>query len=108
MQTRAVLSEEAAEDAESEAADDVADEELAEETREPAVEYVDRIAHNMALVKDVFGLTTREAEVADLLARGETVARIAAALFISENTVRMHSKHIYTKLDVHKKQQLLC
>ena len=33
-------------------------------------------------------------------------ARIAETLFVSENTVRTHSKRIYAKLDVHKKQQL--
>ena len=57
-------------------------------------------------MKEDFGLSTREAEVADLLARGETVARIAEALFVSENTVRTHTKRIYAKLDIHKKQQL--
>ena len=33
--------------------------------------------------------------------------RIAEELVISENTVRMHSKRIYAKLDIHKKQELL-
>ena len=28
-------------------------------------------------------------------------------LFISENTMRTHSKRIYAKLDIHKKQELL-
>lgn len=26
---------------------------------------------------------------------------------VSENTIRTHSKRIYTKLDIHKKQELL-
>ncbi|MDR1358332.1 MAG: LuxR C-terminal-related transcriptional regulator [Coriobacteriales bacterium] len=26
---------------------------------------------------------------------------------MSENTVRTHSRHIYTKLDIHKRQELL-
>ena len=33
--------------------------------------------------------------------------RIAEELVISENTVRMHSKRIYAKLDIHKKQDLI-
>lgn len=35
------------------------------------------------------------------------MARIAEELIISENTVRMHSKRIYAKLNVHKKQELM-
>ena len=41
------------------------------------------------------------------IVRGKTVVRIAEELVISENTVRMHSKRIYAKLDIHKKQELL-
>lgn len=65
-----------------------------------------RISPEVYRLKDHYGLTMREAEVTELLAGGETVARIADVLFISENTVRMHSKHIYTKLDIHKKQEI--
>ena len=68
--------------------------------------YLDRISKQIALVKADYGLSSREAEVAELIARGDTVARIAETLFVSENTVRTHSKRIYAKLDIHKKQQL--
>lgn len=68
--------------------------------------YIDRISKQVELLKEDYHLTSREAEVAEYLARGETVARTAEALFISENTVRMHSKRIYAKLDIHKKQEL--
>ena len=53
------------------------------------------------------GLTAREAEVLELLIRGHSKTRIAETFLISENTVRGHVKHIYTKLDVHSKQELL-
>lgn len=66
----------------------------------------DPIAANIDLIRRDFGLTKREAEVADLIARGDTVMRIAERLFISENTVRTHAKHIYQKLGINKKQQL--
>ena len=43
----------------------------------------------------------------ELIARGHSVAVISEKLVISENTVRTHSKHIYTKLDIHSRQELL-
>ena len=68
--------------------------------------YHDRLSKQVELMRIDYRLSAREAEVAEMLARGQTVARIAEALFVSENTVRTHSKRIYAKLDVHKKQQL--
>lgn len=67
----------------------------------------DRFSKQMTMVREFFGLSAREAEVAELIARGYTVAHIAEQLFVSENTVRTHSKHIYTKLGIHKRQELI-
>ncbi len=53
------------------------------------------------------GLTPRELEVMQLLAKGRTKAYIAETLYLTENTVKGHVRHIYTKLDVHSKQELL-
>jgi LuxR family transcriptional regulator, maltose regulon positive regulatory protein len=47
-----------------------------------------------------FGLTTRELEVLRLVARGSSNPQIAAALVLSEHTVRRHVANILTKLDV--------
>ncbi len=47
-----------------------------------------------------FELTAREREVVVLLARGHTAASTAAALDISEHTVKTHIKNLYRKLDV--------
>lgn len=52
-------------------------------------------------------LTAREIEVLQMLVKGRSKSYIAETLFISENTVRSHSKHIYQKLDVHSKQEVL-
>lgn len=53
------------------------------------------------------GLSRREVEVMKLLCKGRTKAYIAETLYLTENTVRTHTKHIYTKLDVHSKQELM-
>ena len=78
------------------------------ETR-PAIApvYQDRISKQAALLQQHYRLSAREAEVMELIARGNTVARIAEELVVSENTIRTHSKRIYTKLAIHKKQELL-
>ena len=69
--------------------------------------YTDRLSKQVRMVKEDYALSAREAEVAEMVARGDTVARIAEQLFVSENTVRTHTKRIYTKLDIHKKQELI-
>ena len=53
------------------------------------------------------GLTPREAEVAELAARGYSAPAIASNLFISESTVKVHMRHIYEKLGLHSKQELI-
>ncbi len=58
-------------------------------------------------VSQDYGLSSREAEVMELIARGYTGPAIAEMLFISENTMRTHNKRIYAKLEIHKKQELL-
>ncbi|MCS6906895.1 MAG: response regulator transcription factor [Anaerolineales bacterium] len=45
------------------------------------------------------GLSAREIEVLSCLARGLTTAQISQELFISENTVKTHVRHILEKLE---------
>lgn len=54
-----------------------------------------------------YGLTERETDVFKLLCKGRSKAHIAEVLCISENTVRHHSKNLYSKLEVHNKQELM-
>lgn len=54
-----------------------------------------------------YGLSLREIEIMDLFAQGRSANWIADALFISKNTVRSHLRAIYTKLDVHTRQELI-
>ena len=66
----------------------------------------DRLSKQCLALKQDYGLSARETEVCELIARGRSVAAIAEELFVSENTVRTHSKHIYTKLNIHSRQEL--
>ena len=53
------------------------------------------------------GLTDRERQTLELLALGETVAAIARALDVSENTVKKHVKGIFQKMGVSNRHQLM-
>lgn len=53
------------------------------------------------------GLTPRENDVFSLLARGRSVPFIAEALSLSPSTVKGHVRHLYAKLGVSNKQELL-
>jgi DNA-binding CsgD family transcriptional regulator len=47
------------------------------------------------------GLTRREGEILQWVARGKTNHEIAALLVVSEHTVRKHLENVYAKLGVH-------
>ena len=49
------------------------------------------------------GLTPRECEVLELLARGQSIKEMARALAISPNTVKTHVAHVYGKLEVERR-----
>lgn len=60
-----------------------------------------------ALLADDYGLTRREAEVLPYLARGRSAKVIAEALFVSESTIRTHTRRILEKTCLHSKQELI-
>lgn len=51
-------------------------------------------------------LTTREKEVVSLILKGYKRKEIADKLFVSEETVKTHVKHIFQKLDIGSKKEL--
>jgi DNA-binding CsgD family transcriptional regulator len=51
-------------------------------------------------------LTPQELQIATLLAGGRSTRQTAAALFLSPKTVEYHLRHVYTKLDVHSRDEL--
>lgn len=55
----------------------------------------------------IYGLSARELEILDLFAQGRSANWIAENLTISKNTVRTHLRAIYSKLDVHSRQEPL-
>lgn len=67
---------------------------------ERATQVYDRVAA-------AHGLTPREREVMEMLAQGYTRAYVRDALGISDGTTSAHIAHVYQKLGVHKKDELL-
>ena len=53
------------------------------------------------------GLTPRETDVLEQLARGRDLAFMEEKFVLSRNTVKMHIKHVYEKLGVHSKQEVI-
>lgn len=62
-----------------------------------------RCAH---MAKD-YGLSAREGEVLVLLVKGDTRQSMCKTLQLSEGTVKTHLTHIYNKLDIHSRAELL-
>ena len=77
--------------------------EKADTGQQAALGIDERIAQLAATYK----LTPRETEVFGLLAHGRSIPYVRDALFISRDTAATHAKHIYAKLDVHSRQELI-
>jgi DNA-binding CsgD family transcriptional regulator len=55
--------------------------------------------------KENLGITPRELEILELIARGMSNREIAAKLFVSENTVKTHSSRVFDKLGAKRRTQ---
>lgn len=51
------------------------------------------------------GITPREYEILELIAAGLSNREIAGKLFVSENTVKTHSRRLFDKLDASRRTQ---
>ncbi len=51
------------------------------------------------------GITRRELEILELIARGLSNREIAETLFVSENTVKTHSSRLFDKLSAKRRTQ---
>jgi DNA-binding NarL/FixJ family response regulator len=59
------------------------------------------------LPKEFDVLTKREIEVANLLSQGLSDVELADKLFVSASTVRTHLRHVYDKLEVKSRSELI-
>ena len=79
---------------------------LARDGREEARKQGDA-ASTCAFLRERHGLTERESEVMELLARGYTQKRIAEELNLSISSVQTYAKTLYRKLGIHSRQELI-
>lgn len=66
-----------------------------------------KFKRSLKKLAEMRGLSPREAEVFELLARGRNSVSISTQLVISEETAKTHVKRIYRKFGVHSQQALL-
>lgn len=66
-----------------------------------------RLARRCATVAEARRLTPREREVMELLAQGKSLSGVAHELIIAEGTAKAHTRHIYEKLGINTRQELL-
>lgn len=65
----------------------------------------ERLIARCGQVASEFGLTERETEMLMLIGQGKTRSQIEQELFLSQNTVKTHIRHLYAKLGVHSKEE---
>ena len=74
---------------------------------QPGQAPIDPVSVPCDTIARTYRLTAREREVLGLIAHGRNMPFMEQELVISRNTLKMHIRHIYTKLDVHSKQEII-
>jgi DNA-binding CsgD family transcriptional regulator len=72
--------------------------------REVPVAATEPFVRNDAKATEL-GITPRELEILEHIAKGLSTREIAAALFVSENTVKTHASRLFDKLSVNRRTQ---
>lgn len=76
-----------------------------------AVKEIERMKDSIdaccSSLSDRYQLTHKETEILRYLVRGRSVQSIAEEIFVSENTIKTHMRHLYQKLDVHNREELM-
>lgn len=65
------------------------------------------IEDSCAKIAERYGLTRRETEILEHLAKGKYAPQISEELYLSKATVRTHTYNIYKKMNVHTRAELL-
>ena len=73
----------------------------------PEIDKAPTLSSDAAMLARAHGITERETEIMLLLTTGRSAARIAESLGVSTATVNSHVHHIYQKLDIHSRQELI-
>ena len=71
------------------------------------VEAQDALSMRCTTLAHACLLTPCERDVLELLARGRSARYVAEELGVSFNTVRTHIRHVYEKLGIHSRQDLI-
>ncbi len=67
----------------------------------------DAFAARIATLVEQGGLTPREQDVLVALARGRSAQYVADTFVVSKETARTHIRHVYQKLEVHSREELM-
>ena len=59
------------------------------------------------VIAEEYGLTKRESEILPYLAQGYSLPYIRNELYIAQSTIDTHVRHIYKKLDIHSREELI-
>lgn len=70
-------------------------------------DLLDSVRQQCVSAMRVYSLSKREEEILEYLVRGRSAKSIAAEKSISYNTVKTHMSHIYMKIDVHNREELI-
>lgn len=79
-------------------------------TRRDIVVVTERVPSDGPFVRNEariaeLGMTPRELEILEQIASGKSTKEIAAALFVSENTVKTHTSRVFDKLGATRRTQ---
>lgn len=80
---------------------------LVEEDIESSCDTGNGIEEILAMITQKYGLSPRETEVLEFLARGHNARSISEKLYVTVATVKSHSHNIYSKTKTHSQQELI-